>query len=65
MEQYYNAKLFLSANMSVLGDTEMTKAELEARAFNLATDFVACLGDKDVYLELVEVEDPQRERSAQ
>ena len=56
-ERYRSAKVFMTVNIDVLVNDDMTEQEQEQKMTNLAIDYVQCLGDTAVQFEMAEFND--------
>ena len=56
-ERYRTAKVFMTVNIDVLVNDDMTEQEQEKKMTDLAIDYVQCLGDTSIQFEMAEFND--------
>ena len=56
-ERYRTAKVFMTVNIDVLVNDDMTEQEQEQKMADFAIDYVQCLGDTAVQFEMAEFND--------
>ena len=56
-ERYRTAKVFMTVNIDVLVNDDMSEEEQEQKMTDLAIDYVQCLGNTAVQFEMAEFND--------
>lgn len=56
-ERYRTAKVFMTVNIDILVNDDMSEEEQEQKMTDLVIDYVQCLGDPSVQFEMAEFND--------